>query len=188
MRRGWLIAAVLIGLLAIVIAAVAMRLSDDGPPTAEEWADEVCSSLSDWRESITSLADVGDEPLTADSLRDRLDEAESATSDLVTELRELGPPDLESGDELEAELDDATAELEASFDDLKESAQAAADAPAGEFLGELATLASAFAALQSAIGETVNTLRDSNIAEDSRIELEQAFADAPSCQSPQAEG
>lgn len=187
MRRNWLIAAIMIGVVAIVIAAVAMRLSDDGPPSTQEWADEVCTSLGDWRESITSLADVSGEPLTADSLRDRLSEAEDATSDLVSELRDLGRPDLEGGDDLQAELDDATAELESSFDSLKDSAEQAADAPAGEFLGELANLASSFAALQTAIGQTVSTLENADVAEESRAELEQAFADSSSCQSLQSE-
>ena len=36
----------MIGVVAIVIAAIAMRLSDDGPLTTEEWADEVCTSLA----------------------------------------------------------------------------------------------------------------------------------------------
>ncbi len=188
MRRGWLIAAVLIGLAAIVIAAVAMRLSDDGPPTTQEWADEVCTSLSDWRESITALTDVGEEPLTTDSLRDRIDEAEDATTELVDSLRDLGPPDLAAGDELEEQLDAATGELESSFDALKESAEAAADAPAGEFLSALAGLASDFAALQAAIGETVTTLQNADVAEESRAELQQALADSPSCQSLQAAG
>jgi hypothetical protein len=186
-RNNWLIAAVVIGIVAIVIAAVAMRLSDDGPPSTQEWADEVCTSLSDWRDSITSLADVGGEPLTADSLRDRLSEAEDATSELVAQLRDLGAPDLESGDELKEELDDATAELESSFDALQESAEQAADAPAGEFLGELAELASDFAALQTAIGQTVTTLENADVAEESKAELEQAFADSSSCQSLRAE-
>ena len=80
MRRNWFIAAVVIGIAAIVIAAIAMRLSDDGPQTTEEWAGEVCTSLSDWRDSITSLADVTDAPPTADALRDKLGEAEDATA------------------------------------------------------------------------------------------------------------
>ena len=63
MRRNWFIAAIGLGIAAIVIAAVAMRLSDDGPPTTEEWAGSVCTSLSDWRESIASLH-AGGEPLT----------------------------------------------------------------------------------------------------------------------------
>jgi hypothetical protein len=187
-RRNWFIAAVVIGIAAIVIAAVAMRLSDDdGPQTTEEWAGEVCTSLSDWRVSITSLADVSGESLTADTLRDKLGEAEDATSDLVTQLRDLGPPDLEEGDELQQQLDESTAELESSFDDLKESAEAAADAPATEFLQQLAGLASDFAALQTAISTTVSSLENADVGEDSKAELQQAFADAPSCQSLQAE-
>ena len=141
MRRNWFIAAIGIGIAAIVIAAVAMRLSDDGPPTTEEWAGSVCTSLSDWRESITSLADAGGEPLTADSLRDKLGDASDATSDLVTQLRDLGPPDLESGDELEQQLDASTDELESSFESVKASAEEVADAPAGEFLQQLAAAA-----------------------------------------------
>ena len=188
MRRNWFIAAVVIGIAAIVIAAIAMRLSDDdGPQTTEEWAGEVCTSLSDWRDSITSLADVSGEPLTADTLRDKLGEAEDATSDLVTQLRDLGPPDLEEGDELQQQLDESAAELESRFDDLKESAEAAADAPASEFLQQLAGLTSDFAALQTAISTTVSSLENANVAEDSKAELQQAFADAPSCQALEAE-
>lgn len=188
MRRNWFIAAVVIGIAAIVIAAIAMRLSDDdGPQTTEEWAGAVCTSLSDWRDSITSLADVSGESLTADTLRDKLGEAEDATSDLVSQLRDLGPPDLEEGDELQQQLDDSAEELESRFDDLKESAEAAADAPAGEFLQQLAGLASDFAALQTAISTTVSSLENADVAEDSKAELQQAFADAPSCQSLQTE-
>ena len=129
MRRNWFIAAVVIGIAAIVVAAIAMRLSDDGPQTTEEWAGSVCTSLSDWRDSITALADVGGEPLTADTLRDKLGDAEDATSELVTQLHDLGPPDLESADALEQQLDESTTELESSFDALRDSAEAAADAP-----------------------------------------------------------
>jgi hypothetical protein len=186
-RRNWFLAAVLIGLAAIVIAAVAMRLSDDGSQTTEQWADSVCTSLSDWRESITSLADVGDEPLTADTLRDTLDEAGNATNDLVAELRDLGPPDLTAGDDLREQLDESATELESSFDELRESAETALDAPPGELLQQLAGLAPEFAALQTAISKTVSGLREADIAEESKAELEQAFADAPSCQSLQAE-
>jgi hypothetical protein len=186
-RRNWFIAAVVIGIAAIVVAAVAMRLSDDGPQTTEEWAGEVCTSLSDWRESITSLADVSGEPLTSDTLRDKLGEADDATSELLTQLHDLGPPDLEAGDALEQQLDESADELDMRFETLKDSAEAAADAPPAEFLQQLAGLASDFAALQTAISTTVSSLQNANVAEESRAELDQAFADAPSCQSLQAE-
>ncbi len=187
MRRNWFIAAVALGVVAIIIAAIAIRLSDDGPPTTEEWAGSVCTSLSDWRDSITSLADAGGEPLTADSFREKLDDANAATSKLVSDLGDLGPPDLEAGDQVEEQLDQSTAELESSYDELKERADEAADAPPSEFVQQLAGLASHFAALQTAIANTVTTLQNADVAEESKAELQQAFADAPSCQSLQAE-
>lgn len=186
MRRNWFIAAIGIGIAAIVIAAVAMRLSDDGPPTTEEWADSVCTSLSDWRESIASLHAEG-EPVTADSLRDKLGDASDATSDLVTQLRDLGPPDLESSEELEQQLDASVDELESSFDSVKDGAEEVADAPAGEFIQQLAALEPDFAALQTAISGTVTTLQNADVAESSKAELQQAFADAPSCESLRSE-
>lgn len=186
MRRNWFIAAIGIGIAAIVIAAVAMRLSDDGPPTTEEWADSVCTSLSDWRESIASLHAEG-EPVTADSLRDKLGDASDATSDLVTQLRDLGPPDLESSEELEQQLDASVDELESSFDSVKDGAEEVADAPAGEFIQQLAALEPDFAALQTAISGTVTTLQNADVAESSKVELQQAFADAPSCESLRSE-
>src|SRR6187397_3383425 len=132
-----------------------MRLSDDGQPTTEEWADEVCTSLSDWRTSITSLADVGDEPLTADTLREKLDDAGDATNELVTQLRGLGAPDLEAGDELQQQLDDSAAELESKYDALRDSAEEAADAPPSEFVQQLAGLPSALPALRPAFRRRV---------------------------------
>lgn len=179
-------AAIGIGIAAIVIAAVAMRLSDDGSPTTEEWADSVCTSLSDWRESIASLHAEG-EPVTADSLRDKLGDASDATSDLVTQLRDLGPPDLESSEELEQQLDASVDELESSFDSVKDGAEEVADAPAGEFIQQLAALEPDFAALQTAISGTVTTLQNADVAESSKAELQRAFADAPSCESLRSE-
>ena len=187
MRRNWLIAAIVIGIVSIVIAAVAMRLSDDAPPTTEEWAGEVCTSLSDWRDSLAALADVGGEPLTADTLRERLGEAEDATSELIASLRALGAPDLTSGDDLEAELDAATGQLESGFYALQESAERAADAPAGDFVGAVADLAADAAALQALLGQTVTTLQDADVVDESKAELQAAFADAPSCQSLRAD-
>ena len=188
MRRNWIIAAVVLGVAAIVIAAVAMRLSDDGPETTADWADSVCSSLSGWQGSISALADVGGEPLTADSLRERLEEADSATTQLVTDLRELGPPDVVDGDEVEQALDDATAGLEESYDELQSAAESAVDAESpSEFLAALAGLADDFQALLEQAQEVVGSLQSASLFGDASAELEQAFAGAPACQALQGE-
>src|SRR5262249_28088483 len=147
----------------------------------------ICTSLTEWGDSINSLADVGGEQLTPDTLREKLSNAQDATSQLVSELRDLGPPDTEAGAELQEQLDSSTEQLESSFETLKQSGQEAADAPASEFLQNLAGLASDFAALQAAITGTVTTLENMDVGEETKAELEQAFTNAPACQPLQAQ-
>jgi hypothetical protein len=179
-RQNWFIAAIVLGVLAIAIAAIAMRASDDSPETTTDWADSVCTSLSDWRGSIAALADVSGETPTADTLRDRLDDAESATTQLVTELRELGPPDVVDGAEVEEALDDATAGLEESFEELRVAAEDAIEARSGP---ALAGLLSDFQALLEQVPQFVATLQSASLFGEASAELEQAFAAAPSCQT-----
>jgi hypothetical protein len=183
-RRNWFIAAIVLGVVAIVIAAIAMRASDDSPETTTDWAESVCTSLSDWRESIAALAGAGGEPLSADTLRDRLDDAESATTQLVTELRELGTPDVVDGAEVEEALDDATAGLEESFEELRIAAEDAADAESPQdLIAALPGLADDFRALLEQVPQFVATLQSASLFGEASAELEQAFAAAPSCQT-----
>lgn len=42
-KQNWFIAAIVIGVLAIVIAAIAMRLSDDGSSSTVAWDDPVAT-------------------------------------------------------------------------------------------------------------------------------------------------
>jgi hypothetical protein len=183
-RRSWFIAAIVLGVVAIAVAALIMRLTEDdsSQPSTTEWADSVCTSLSTWSSSITSLADVGGGTLTPKTLGDKLDEASSATQTLATDLKDLGAPDLEAGDQLKHELDSAATELEASFDTLKQSAQDAADtASPADFLQGLAALAPQFQALLDTISTTVDDLQ-ANVGEDAKAELQQAFESSSSCQ------
>ena len=185
MRRNWFIAAIVVGVVAIVVAALAMRLSDDSSsqPTTEEWANSVCTDLSDWRDSITSLADVSGQTLTPSLLREKLDAADSATTTLVSELRDLGRPDLASGNQLEQELQSSVDNLQSSYDELKTAADQAANASGTPFLQQLAGLATKFSSFLTAIQSTVDTLRNSDVGFESKAELQQAFDDAPACQS-----
>ena len=188
MRRNWFIGAIVLGILAIVVAALVMRLTEDDPSTTAEWADSLCTSLADWRESISALTDLEGEPLTADTLRDRLDEADSATTALGTELRELGPPDLETGDDVEEALDDAVSGLEQSYEDVQSAAEEAADAESrSAFLGALAGLTDDFAALFRQAGDIVATLQSASLFGEASAGLEQAFAGSEPCQSLRAD-
>ena len=191
MRRSWFIWAIVVGVASIVLAAVIMRLTDDddGSPSAAAWAESVCTSLATWKSSIESLADVSSGSLNAETLQVKIDDAETATSTLVAELKDLGAPDLESGDELQAQLSGSADAIESSVDALKEGAQQAADADSPqEFLQELAALAPQFQALLNTSSETIGQLQDADVADNSKAELQAAFADAESCRQLQGDG
>jgi len=144
-RRSWFIAAIVLGIVSIAVAAVLMRLTEDDNAQASPsaWADSVCTSLATWRSSITAISDVSGETLTPESLRQSLGDATTATETLVTDLRQLGPPDLDAGEELKQQLDSAASEIEAGFDALKQGAEDAANAGSpADFIQALAALAS----------------------------------------------
>jgi hypothetical protein len=189
-RRNWLVAAAVVGVAVIVIAAVLGRVKDDdsGSVDTATWAESVCASLVDWRSSITSLADVSGETLTPELLGEKLDDAEAATDELVTELEDLGPPDLEAGDQVEQALDDAVGGLRTSYASLQAQAQDAvgAESPT-EFLQALAALAPEFQSLLNQIRDTVASLQSASLFGEASAELEQAFASAGSCQELQAD-
>ena len=191
MRRSWFIAAIVTGIVSIVVAALVMRLTEDdnGQPSATAWADSVCTSLTTWRASITAISDAGGDSLTPESLQQSLADATSATATLVDDLRALGPPDLDSGDDLKQQLDSAAGEIESSFGTLKQGAEDAADASSpSDFLQALAALAPQFQALLDTTKTTVEDLQSANVGEGAKTELQQAFSNAASCQQLQAEG
>lgn len=189
MRRNWFIAAILLGLAAIVVAALLARLTRDESSDAEAWAGSVCASVSDWRAAIVALADVQAGELSADTLREKIDEAEAATAELVSELQDLGPPDLESGSTLEQELNEITASLRNEVDALQADAQQALAAGSpDEFLRGLVALAPRFQSLLTGAGAVIERLETAPmVAAEDRAELQAAFEDADECQELRGE-
>ena len=126
--------------------------------------------------------------LTPESLREKLDEAQAATSELVVQLRELGPPEVENGDQVEQALDDAAAGLQQSYESLQSAASdAAAAEDQDDFIRALALLGDDFQALLTHVQDAVATLQSASLFGEASAELEQAFADAVSCQQLRAE-
>ncbi|HUF02493.1 MAG TPA: hypothetical protein VMN35_08730 [Gaiellaceae bacterium] len=182
MRRNWLIAVLAIVAAAVVVAMLVMRSSDDGSDDLETWAGAVCTSVADWRTSVLALADIGG-GLNAESLRERIDEAESATEELVSDLRDLGAPDVDSGDELQEELEATVTGLESEYDALRADAQEALDATTPTaFLQALASLAPRFQSLLEGAATFLEELeRAPDVAAETRAELTAAFDDAEPC-------
>jgi hypothetical protein len=147
---------------------------DDGPPSATEWADDLCSALGDWTSSLTSAAEsVTSEP-SRESVESAVDDVEGATQQLVDDVEDLETPDLESGQEAEQSVDELSDSLSAEVEKVKETAENAT-------LGNISQAVSAISASFSAMREQISTAFTELEGLDPGGELRTAFEEADSC-------
>lgn len=171
--------------VAVAVAAVVLvrdSSSESSPSSTTQWAGEVCTSLSKWRTSISSLANVSGIP-TQDELRKKLTDAQVATEQLVTDLKNIGPPETSSGTQLKQELEQQGNQLQQSYENVKTGAQSAVNNASGtaDLLRRLATVLPDFQKLLNEISTTIDTLQSSNVAGDSADEVRQGFEKAEPC-------
>lgn len=149
--------------------------STDTSPTTE-WADGLCSAITTWTTSITSIVDpIKSGDISEDSLTTAVDDAKSATETLTSDLEGLGTPDTEAGqkakdtvDKLSTDLKTEVATIESELDGASGIAGYIAVAPA---------IATSLGKMGTDVTSTITTLQGL----DAKGELESAFNDASSC-------
>ncbi|WP_244928460.1 hypothetical protein [Nocardioides sp. W7] len=172
-----------LGLLAGLVATGAgCQDSDDSSAEAtatESWAAELCSNVGEWTTTMDDARTVLSNPsdLSLDDLESTIDQVAGATDELAADLRELDAPDTEAGDEAAARLTSLAQELESQGETVQE---ATSDEPetAEERLTSVSSVSGAAAAMAAEAKSAVADLRELDGAQ----ELQDAFADAASCQ------
>jgi hypothetical protein len=147
-----------------------------GDSSATEWAGDVCSAITTWTDSITSTTDslrggnLGEEALTS-----AVDDLADATSDFVDDVRGLGAPDTEAGEQAKESLD----QLADDADENLSTVQKAVDDASGP-----SGIVTAITAISGAVS-TMGQQFSSTLAELQQLdpggELETAFNEADSC-------
>ena len=119
-----LFAAMAVG-LALAAAGCGGSSNDDTTPT-EQWAGNLCSAVGTWKTSMTSIVtSVQTNGVTQDSLTNAVDQAKSDTKKLTGDLKGLGRPDTQAGqqaqddvNQLASELDDGIKQIENAVDNV----------------------------------------------------------------------
>jgi ABC-type transporter Mla subunit MlaD len=175
----WLV----IGLLAVSLAVGCGGDDGGGGSSTTEWADGVCSAITTWSESITSTADSlrGGNP-TEGELRNAVDDFESATSNFVDDLRGLGAPDTESGEQAKESLDELSGNVEENVSRMKSAVDDASGA--SEVLEAISTVSATLSTMGQQLSATFTELEQL----DAGGELERAFSDADSCDELESGG
>jgi hypothetical protein len=164
---------------AVVLSLLAAALlagcgGDDGPPSATDWAGDLCSALGDWTDSVTSAAQSVTEEPSRESVESAVDDVEGATQTLVDDVEGLETPDLEAGQEAEQSVDELSDSLSAEVEKVKETAENAT-------LGNISESVSAISASFSAMKQQISTAFTELEGLDPGGELRTAFEEADSC-------
>jgi hypothetical protein len=162
--------------LALVLVG-ASGCGGNGQTASERWADEVCSSIGDWRDQVFSIRnDVAkkarDGSLDAGELRSALDKTADETGTLVRRLRDAAPPETEAGRRAGKKLDEILARVSSLLASARSKAAAADSLPAA--------ITAAGPDLSRAANEVVSGMEQLSRL-DPAGELHAAFRDAKSC-------
>lgn len=169
--------------VALVAAFLAAGCGGDDENSATAWADDVCSAATTWRDSITSAADsLRGGNLSEDSLTSAVDDLQSATNDFVDDVRGLGAPDTDSGeqakeaiDQLADQADENLSTIESAVDDVS---------GASGVVQAMTAIGTALSTMASQVSSTVAELKQLDVGG----ELEAAFNEADSCKELQSGG
>lgn len=159
-------------MLALSLAASACG-GGDGDESAQAWAAGVCADLSTWvtdvEAAIASITEEGFGFGDAD-VRKAIDQARRATDELVDELRQLEPPEVERSDDAQEELDRLT-------DELRDQLRRVEDAVEADraLLELVATVSAAISAAADEVEQTLAALQRLGEA------LDEAFRTADEC-------
>jgi hypothetical protein len=171
------LAAAAISVAVLTLAAACGGDSDSsGEAAAEDWAGDVCSAITTWRSSLADVAQTLQQGgITQESANDAVDEARDATNTFVDDLRGLGRPDTESGQEAQQTLDNLADDLEdgrKQVDDAVEGADTLQD-----LLAAVPTITQALTTMTGDVSDSFSTLQGL----DPGGELEDAFQQSESC-------
>jgi methyl-accepting chemotaxis protein len=165
--------------LTLLAALVLTGCGGDETSASENYANDVCSSLSTWvtdvQETVQSVTDAG-LGISRDDIQAAFDETKDATDTLTNDLQQAGPPETEDGQEAKRELDGLVTQLEQQLDVI----QRALDSGDG-----LTTIAATVASAVSAAATAVNTTYQNLQGLDAAGELRDAFEDSDECNSLQ---
>jgi hypothetical protein len=167
--------------LVAALSLLAAGCGGDDQSSAEQWADSVCTDLNTWADSMTTaITGVMSQGLsiTSSDLRAAANQARSATSRLVDDLRQTGAPDTDSGEQAQQEVQQLGDTIEQHANKTRELVEGASGSGAGlvatarSVLVEIGAAADAVKGALTSIGQAGQDIRDGIESSDACSKLE----------------
>jgi hypothetical protein len=167
----------LLSVVAVLAFAAAGCGGDDDNDATTEWAGGVCSAITTWENAITSAVNsVRDNP-TMEGIDSAFSEAKDATKTFTDDLKGLGRPDTDSGQQAEDALNELSSDVDAGLQQVQQAIETAEGAGATGALSAISAVSATLSTLMSQATTTLSQLQQLNGSD----ELKDAFDNAESC-------
>jgi hypothetical protein len=172
-----LVIRVAVTVLTLVVALVAAGCGGDDSEASSttDWANELCTAVKAWTDELENVGTQVTSSPSVETLQDAADELETSTDSFLDDLRALGAPDTEAGDEADAAIEELADTVEAEEQEIRDAVDDA------EGITGVTSAISAVAASLTAMGEAFQQTFDRLESLEAGDELEQAFDDAEAC-------
>jgi len=168
--------------IAVVIAAGCGgggSSSSDSSPSPKDWANNLCSAITTWSQSVQKSGQaLQSGKVSKDSLKETTGDIKSATQQLADDIKGLGKPDTDAGQDAKNAMDKLSQEIDGDVEEMQKAVD-----NAGSGAGGAVAAASTIASTLSKMGTQIGTASSQLQSLDAKGEREKGFKDAPACKS-----
>ena len=143
----------------------------------ETWADGVCSSLNTWKSSVTAAGNsiTDGSGVDEDQVRTAVDQVKGATTKLSSDLKSLGKPDTEAGQQAQDALTKLSGQLDEDVQQISQAVEGASGPTAA--IGIATSVGASLTQAQTQVSAAFSTIEDA----DAKGELRDAFQSSDAC-------
>jgi methyl-accepting chemotaxis protein len=174
-RRRLALAGAVLALVGVAAGCGGDDASDEDPTAA--WASGFCSAVTDWTDELQSVTSEFSDTsnLSQEGLQSAAEDMRAATQTLVDDLKDLGRPETESGEEVENSLNELSDTLESETAEIEDTAEGVSNLT--DLPDAITTMTSSLSAMATAFANTLTAIQNADAGD----ELQTALEDSPEC-------
>jgi methyl-accepting chemotaxis protein len=168
-----------------VVAALVAGCGGSDESSAEQWANGVCSAITDWTDATRSAAESlqsGGDGSVQDRVQTAIDDVKDATSTLGDDLQDLGTPETDAGQQAQDLVETFSGDAQDGLDTIEQAVSGA------NTVNEALTAVSTVSTTLASLWEQASTTFDELQQLDAGGELSDAFEQSDECDSLKGSG
>ena len=160
--------------------------SSSSEPSPKDWADGLCSAITTWSGSVKTAGEsLKSGSLSEGDLKNSTKEIKSATNEFSDDLKALGKPNTDAGQQAKDAIDQLATQINEDVDALQKAVtDAVGTGTTKGAVSAASSIATSLSTMSTQIASAASKLQQA----DAKGDLEQGFRDAPACKKLSSSG